>query len=174
MHAADFVLCFLDNGSVVSEVLFDRQVAQALPADTLVIYFSSTSLSEAPGQAARLSAIGRNHVDAPMSGDTLVAEQDTLAIMVGGKPAAFGRAEAIFEVFGRATHVGLHGAGQLAKLANQMTVGITIGAVAEALLLCKKGGAKMAKIIKAIAGGFADSRILQVHGQRMVEHNFTP
>jgi 3-hydroxyisobutyrate dehydrogenase-like beta-hydroxyacid dehydrogenase len=80
----------------------------------------------------------------------------------------------VFEVFGRATHVGPHGTGQLTKLANQMIVGITIGAVAEALLLCQKGGADMGKVKQAITGGFADSRILQVHGQRMVERDFTP
>ncbi len=174
VRAADFVLCFLDNGPAVHEVLFDGAVAQALKPDALVIDFSSTSPSEARDHAARLSAIGISHLDAPMSGGTLGAEQGTLAIMVGGKPAAFGRGEAIFQVFGHATHVGPHGAGQLAKLANQMIVGITIGAVAEALLLCEKGGAKMAKVKEAIAGGFADSRILQVHGQRMLERDFAP
>jgi 2-hydroxy-3-oxopropionate reductase len=80
----------------------------------------------------------------------------------------------VFAAMGRSTHVGPSGAGQLAKLANQMIVGITIGAVAEALLLCEKGGADMAKVKEAITGGFADSRILQVHGQRMVERDFAP
>ena len=78
------------------------------------------------------------------------------------------------QVMGRATHVGPHGSGQLTKLANQMIVGITIGAVAEALLLCERGGASMAKVREAITGGFADSRVLQLHGQRMVEHDFAP
>ena len=80
----------------------------------------------------------------------------------------------MFAPLGRATHVGPHGAGQLAKLANQMIVGITIGAVAEALLFAAKGGADMAKVREAISGGFADSRILQLHGQRMVERDFAP
>jgi 3-hydroxyisobutyrate dehydrogenase-like beta-hydroxyacid dehydrogenase len=80
----------------------------------------------------------------------------------------------VFQVFGRATHVGPHGTGELTKLANQMIVGITIGAVAESLLLCAKGGADMAKVREAITGGFADSRILQLHGQRMVERDFAP
>jgi 3-hydroxyisobutyrate dehydrogenase-like beta-hydroxyacid dehydrogenase len=92
--------------------------------------------------------------------------------MAGGKPADFARALPAFEVLGRATHVGPTGAGQLAKLANQMIVGITIGAVAEALLLAQAGGADPAKVRQALAGGFADSRILQVHGQRMVERDF--
>lgn len=174
VRTADIVICLLENGPVVNEVLFVGQVAQALKADALVIDFSSIQPSEARDHAARLSALGISHLDAPMSGGTLGAEQGALAIMVGGKPAAFSRAEAIFQVFGRATHVGPHGAGQLAKLANQMIVGITIGAVAEALLLCEKGGAKMAKVKEAISGGFADSRILQVHGQRMVERDFAP
>src|SRR5450830_819696 len=174
VRAADVVICLLENGPVVNEVLFDGQVVQALKADALVIDFSSIQPSEARDHAARLSAIGISHLDAPMSGGTWGAEQGTLAIMVGGKPAAFSRAEAIFQVFGRATHVGPHGAGQLAKLVNQMIVGITIGAVAEALLFAAKGGADMAKVREAIGGGFAESRILQLHGQRMVERDFAP
>ena len=100
------------------------------------------------------------------------AEQGTLAIMAGGDAADFEAALPVFAPLGRATHVGPHGAGQLAKLANQMIVGITIGAVAEALLLASRGGADMAKVREAMMGGFADSRILQVHGQRMVERDF--
>jgi 3-hydroxyisobutyrate dehydrogenase-like beta-hydroxyacid dehydrogenase len=94
--------------------------------------------------------------------------------MAGGKPEDFARAQEVLKVFGRSTHVGPHGAGQLAKLANQMIVGITIGAVAEALLLCERGGANMAKVREAITGGFADSRILQLHGERMVKRDFAP
>jgi len=92
--------------------------------------------------------------------------------MVGGKASTFERALPILNVFGKATHVGPTGAGQLTKLANQMIVGGTIGIVAEALLLCERGGANMGKVKEAITGGFADSRILQVHGQRMVERDF--
>ncbi len=173
-RSANIVICLLENGTVVGDVLFERGVAQALLPDALVIDMSSIQPSEARDHAARLSGLGIAHLDAPVSGGTLGAEQGTLAIMVGGTPATFERARPIFEVFGRATHVGPTGAGQLAKLANQMIVGITIGAVAEALLLCEKGGASMAKVKEAITGGFADSRILQVHGQRMVERDFAP
>jgi len=102
------------------------------------------------------------------------AAAGTLAIMVGGEAEDFAAAAPLFAPLGRATHVGPHGAGQLAKLANQMIVGITIGAVAEALLLCEKGGADPAQVRQAMLGGFADSRILQLHGERMVQRNFTP
>jgi len=169
---ADTVICLLDNGEVVARVLFELGVAAALRPGATVIDMSSIKPEQARDHAARLSEIGIAHLDAPVSGGTLGAESGTLAIMVGGKSADFERVRPLFSVFGRATHVGPHGCGQLAKLANQMIVGITIGAVAEALLLCRKGGASMAKVKEAITGGFADSRILQVHGQRMVEHNF--
>ena len=135
---------------------------------------ASIQPSEARDHAARLGEMGVSHLDAPVSGGTVGAEAGTLAILAGGKPADFQRALAVFAALGRATHVGPHGAGQLAKLANQMIVGITIGAVAEALLFAAKGGADMAKVRQAISGGFADSRILQVHGQRMVERDFAP
>ena len=166
------VVCVLENGEVVAHVLFELGVAAAAPVGATIVDLSSIKPEQARDHAARLSEIGINHLDAPVSGGTLGAESGTLAIMVGGKAIDFERMRELLAVFGRATHVGPHGCGQLAKLANQMIVGITIGAVAEALLLCKKGGASMAKVKEAIAGGFADSRILQVHGQRMVEHNF--
>lgn len=170
---ADIVICLLQDGHAVGEVLFDQGAAQAMRPGALVIDMSSILPSQAREHAARLEDRGIQHLDAPVSGGTVGAEQGTLAIMVGGKPADLDRAQPVFDIFGRATHVGPHGAGQLAKLANQMIVGITIGAVAEALLLCEKGGADMARVRQAITGGFADSRILQVHGQRMVERDFT-
>jgi 2-hydroxy-3-oxopropionate reductase len=129
---------------------------------------------EARDHAARLTAMGLAHLDSPVSGGTVGAEQGTLAIMVGGKPADFERVQGLLQVLVRATHVGPHGAGQLAKLANQMIVGITIGAVAEALLLCERGGAHSAKVREAIMGGFAESRILSLHGERMVQRDFAP
>ena len=135
---------------------------------------SSIKPAEARDHAQRLEAMGLRHLDAPVSGGTVGAEAGTLAIMAGGDVADMARALPAFTAMGRATHVGPHGAGQLAKLANQMIVGITIGAVAEALLLCEKGGANMAKVREAITGGFADSRILQLHGQRMVDRDFAP
>jgi 3-hydroxyisobutyrate dehydrogenase-like beta-hydroxyacid dehydrogenase len=169
---ADIVIGMLENGAVVEDVLFAQGVAAAMKPGALFIDMASIKPREARDHAARLGALGVAHLDAPVSGGTGGAEQGTLVIMVGGKSAEFERAQPVFQVFGRATHVGSHGAGQLTKLANQMIVGITIGAVAEALLFATKGGADMAKVKEAITGGFADSRILQVHGQRMVDRDF--
>ena len=171
---ADITISFLENGSVVREVLFEQGAAAAMAPGSLFIDMASIQPREARDHAARLSELGVSHLDAPVSGGTVGAEAGTLAIMVGGRLADFQRAQAIFQVLGRATLVGPHGAGQLAKLANQMIVGITIGAVAEALLFAAKGGADMGKVREAIGGGFADSRILQLHGQRMVERDFAP
>jgi len=172
VSGADIVVGMLENGAVVEDVLFAQGVAAALKPGALFIDMASIKPREARDHAARLGALGVAHLDAPVSGGTGGAENGTLVIMVGGKAADFERALPVFQVFGRATHVGSHGAGQLTKLANQMIVGITIGAVAEALLFAAKGGADMAKVKEAITGGFADSRVLQVHGQRMVERNF--
>ena len=171
---AELVITMLDHGAIVGQVLFDQGAAQAMRPGTLVVDMSSIKPIEARDHAARLSELGIDYLDAPVSGGTIGAEQGTLAIMAGGKAANFGRALPVLQHLGRATHVGPTGAGQLAKLANQMIVGITIGAVAEAFLLCEKGGADMAKVKEAITGGFADSRILQVHGQRMVDRDFAP
>ena len=170
---ADVVICLLENGDVVESVLFGQGTTDGLRAGSLVIDMSSIQPRQARDHAARLATLGVHHLDAPVSGGTVGAEAGTLAIMGGGKPAHFERALPLLQHLGRSTHVGPHGAGQLAKLANQMIVGITIGAVAEALLLCERGGADMGKVKQAISGGFADSRILQVHGQRMIERDFT-
>ena len=171
---ADIVISLLEAGPVVEDVLFNQGTARGMTRGTLFIDMASTQPREARDHAARLGDFGVTHLDAPVSGGTGGAEAGTLVIMVGGKAPDFQRAQPIFEVFGRATHVGPHGTGQLTKLANQMIVGITIGAVAEALLLCAKGGADMAKVREAIGGGFAESRVLQLHGERMVKRDFAP
>lgn len=171
---ANIVISMLENGAIVEDVLFAQGAAAGCRPGTLVVDMASIRPAEARDHAARLQAMGVAHLDAPVSGGTVGAEAGTLAIMAGGNESDFARALPVFAALGRATHVGSHGAGQLAKLANQMIVGITIGAVAEALLLCQKGGADMAKVKEAITGGFADSRILQVHGQRMVDRDFAP
>ncbi len=170
--SADVVITMVDHGAAVANLLFDQGVAAAMRPGSLLIDMSSIKPREAREHAARLEARGIEALDAPVSGGTVGAEAGTLAIMVGGSEAAFERAAPVFAALGRATHVGPTGAGQLAKLANQMIVGITIGAVAEALLLAEAGGASPAGVRQAIRGGFAESRILEVHGQRMVERDF--
>lgn len=174
VRAADIVLSLLENGPVVADVLFQQGAAAAMRPGSLWVDMASIQPREARDHALRLQAQDVACLDAPVSGGTVGAEAGTLAIMVGGEAADFARAQPVFVALGRATHVGPHGTGQLTKLANQMIVGITIGAVAEALLLAAKGGADMAKVREAISGGFADSRILQLHGQRMVEQDFAP
>ncbi|KQT11182.1 NAD(P)-dependent oxidoreductase [Ramlibacter sp. Leaf400] len=171
---AEVVVGMLESGPVVHDVLFTQGAARAMPPGCLFVDMASIQPREARDHAARLGELGIACLDAPVSGGTVGAEAGTLVIMVGGKPIDFERAAPVFQAFGRATHVGPHGTGQLTKIANQMIVGITIGAVAESLLLCAKGGADMAKVREAITGGFADSRILQLHGQRMVERDFAP
>lgn len=171
---AEVVITMLQDGAAVDAVLFGQGVARALRPRTLVIDMSSIKPREAQEHARRLAELGVRYLDAPVSGGTVGAEQGTLAIMAGGEPRDFADAQPVFKPMGRATRVGPHGAGQLAKLANQMIVGITIGAVAEALQLAAKGGADPAALREAIRGGFAESRILEVHGERMVKRDFAP
>jgi 2-hydroxy-3-oxopropionate reductase len=178
VRGADVLITMLENGDIVEQVLFGAAgtpgVAAALKPGAVVVDMSSIKPAQARGHALQLEALGVLYLDAPVSGGTVGAEQGTLAVMAGGEASTFEQVKSIFAPLGRATHVGPSGSGQLAKLANQMIVGITIGAVAEALLLCEKGGANMAQVKEAITGGFADSRILQVHGQRMVDRDFAP
>ena len=171
---ADIVISMLENGPVVEQVLFEQGTAQAMRPGTLVVDMASIKPAEARDHATRLATMGLRHVDAPVSGGTVAAEAGTMAIMAGGEAADLAQALPVLQPLGTTTHVGPHGAGQLAKLANQMIVGITIGAVSEALLMCAKGGADMAKVREAIGGGFAKSRILELHGQRMVDRDFAP
>ena len=110
----------------------------------------------------------------PVSGGTIGAEEASLAIMVGGEQDVFNRASEILKTMGNPTLVGPVGSGQVSKLANQIIVGLTIGAVAEAVTLCEKAGADPVKMISALSGGWADSKILQTHGKRMIEKDFSP
>jgi 2-hydroxy-3-oxopropionate reductase len=172
VKSADVVILMLENGKIVADVLFSQGVAGALSPGAILVDMSSIKPAEAQEHAKHIEERGVHHIDAPVSGGTTGAEQGTLAIMAGGEAEIFGRVEPILKVMGRPVHVGPHGAGQLAKLANQIIVGVTIGAVAEALLLAQRGGADPAKVREALRGGFAESRILELHGQRMVERDF--
>lgn len=175
VRRAGTVITMLANGPAVDSVLFGPEgAAPSIAAGTLVIDMSSAPPDLARTHAKRLAEHGIEYLDAPVSGGTIGAEQGTLAIMAGGTPAAFERAASIFAALGRATLVGPSGCGQLAKLANQAIVAVTIGAVAEALLLAAAGGADPAAVRQAIMGGFAESRVLTLHGNRMISRNFIP
>jgi 2-hydroxy-3-oxopropionate reductase len=147
-------------------------VAQALNAQAIVIDMSSIRPDQAIAHARLLAERDVQHIDAPVSGGTSGAENAALAIMCGGDAQVFERVSDVLRCMGRPVLMGAHGTGQLAKLANQMIVGTTIGVVAEALSLVAKGGANPAMLIEALAGGYADSTILRIHGRRMVDENF--
>ena len=169
---ADIVISILEAGAIVGEVL-----AAALPAmkpGTLWIDMSSTRKVEALAFHARLQQDGCRFIDAPVSGGVLGAEAGSLAIMAGADPADFHEAQAVLAAMGNPQCVGPVGSGQVAKLCNQLIVGATINVVAEALLLAEAAGADPAAVREAIRGGFAGSRVLEVHGQRMLERNFVP
>lgn len=171
---ADIVITMLENGDVVDDVMVAQRGIAALKAGAVYIDMSSVQPSLARRHAALSQEQGAGYVDAPVSGGTVGAEQATLSIMAGGSVADVERVRPVFEVLGKCTPIGPVGAGQLAKLANQAIVGITIGAVSEALLLAAKGGADPAAVREALMGGFAGSRILELHGQRMIDRDFSP
>ena len=171
---ADIVITMLSDGPTVHDLLFDQELAAAMKAGTLLIDMSSIKPSEARTHAALMRERGLHHLDAPVSGGTKGAEAGSLAIMAGGDEAVFTRAVSVLSAMGRPVRVGPDGSGQLSKLANQTIVAVTIGVVAEAMLLAEKGGADPAAIRDALKGGFADSVILQQHGERMTTGNFEP
>lgn len=171
---ADIVITMLENGPVVQQVLVEQGVIDSLGEGALLIDMSSVQPGLAREHAALAHGRGCGYLDAPVSGGTLGAQKAALSIMVGGSEADFERARPVFETLGKPTRIGEAGAGQLAKLANQAIVGITIGAVAEALLLAEQGGADPLAVREALMGGFAGSRILELHGQRMIDRQFEP
>lgn len=174
VNRADVVLTMLSDGFATAALLEDANLRLALRPGTLWLDMSSAKPEHARAQSKLLQGLGCVHLDAPVSGGTKGAEAASLAIMVGGDAEVFARALPVLNDLGRPVHVGASGAGQLAKLANQTIVAVTIGAVAEAMLLLEKGGADPAAVRKALSGGFADSTILQQHGERMTAGNFVP
>ncbi|GAA5663532.1 2-hydroxy-3-oxopropionate reductase [Brucella sp. NBRC 14130] len=171
---ADIVITMLTDGPAVSDVLFEQGVAAVLKKGSTVIDMSSISPDFAREHSKRLEATGVNHIDAPVSGGVVGAQEGTLAIMAGGDEAVIATLADVFKPLGRLTRVGPSGAGQLAKLANQQIVAVTIGAIAEAMVLVEKGGGSRAAFRDAIRGGFCESRILELHGKRMIDRNFEP
>jgi 2-hydroxy-3-oxopropionate reductase len=171
---ADAAVAMLTDGPAVTDLLDSQGVAEALARGALFVDCSSIPPATARDHAERLAKRGVGYLDAPVSGGPSGAQAARLAIMVGGSEADFARGEALLQAMGTPTRVGPTGAGQTAKLANQVIVGLAIGAVAEGLLLAERGGADPAKVKEALTGGFADSKILQIHGQRMLDRSFLP
>jgi len=172
---ADVVIVMLSAGPVCDEILLgDEGVIATMQPDSRLIVMSSIPVDTARHQADIASRYEVGYLDAPVSGGERGAIEGTLAIMAGGEADTFERCRALLMNLGRPTHVGPSGSGQLAKLANQMIVANTIATVAEALLLVERGGADPAQVRQALMGGFADSTILKMHGQRMLEGDFSP
>ena len=171
---ADVVITMLSDGTAVADIMFNQGVAEAIRESATRIDMSSIGADEAIEHAKRHVKRGVRYLDAPVSGGTRGASAGELAIMAGGDAETFAAMQPVFATLGQATHVGPNGCGQLAKLANQIIVAITIGAVGEALILASGGGADRAKVREALQGGFASSRILTEHGQRMVDRTFDP
>lgn len=172
VRQADIVITMLEAGPIVAQVI--NAALPGLRQGALVVDMSSTRQSEAQEIHALLANAGVRFIDAPVSGGVVGAQAGTLAIMAGGDVDDFAEAEPVLTVMGRPTLVGPAGCGQIAKLCNQLIVGGTLNIVAEALLLAQAGGADPAAVRTAIRGGFAESRILEVHGQRMLDRNFMP
>ena len=173
---ADVVITMVPDTPDVERLLFgDGGVAAGLSQGKLVIDMSSISPVETKAFARRIGELGCDYLDAPVSGGEVGAKNAALTIMVGGSEAAFARAKPLFDLMGKnITLVGGSGDGQTTKIANQIIVALNIEAVAEALVFAAKAGADPAKVRQALMGGFASSRILEVHGERMIKRTFDP
>ncbi|MCK8783663.1 2-hydroxy-3-oxopropionate reductase [Roseomonas sp. NAR14] len=175
-EAAEVVILMVPDTPDVEAVLFGPDgVAEGLSAGKLVIDMSSISPTATKEFAKRINDRGCEYLDAPVSGGEVGAKQASLTIMVGGSEAAFDRARPLFEAMGKnITLVGPNGAGQTTKVANQIVVALTIEAVSEALVFAAKAGADPARVRQALMGGLATSRILELHGERMIRRTFQP
>ncbi len=173
---ADVLFIMVPDTPHVAAALFDAGgIAEGLSPGKIVVDMSSISPIETKEFAARIRALGCDYLDAPVSGGQVGAVAGTLSIMVGGKPEVFEKVKPLFELMGKnITLVGDNGDGQTAKVANQMIVALTIEAVGEALLFASRAGADPARVRQALMGGFASSRILEVHGERMIKRTFDP
>ena len=171
---ADIVITMLTDDEAVEKVLSDQEFLNNLKNSSTVIDMSSIKPKIAIQYGNFLKDRNIHFLDAPVSGGTIGAEEGSLAIMVGGDQNVFDGAFDTLKIMGNPTLVGPIGSGQVSKLANQIIVGVTIGAVAEAITLCEKAGVDANKFIKALSGGFADGKILQNHGKRMIDKDFSP
>ncbi|MCB1928304.1 MAG: 2-hydroxy-3-oxopropionate reductase [Rhodocyclaceae bacterium] len=175
-RAGDVVFTMVPDTPDVEKVLFgDHGIASGLSEGKVVVDMSSISPVATRDFAARINALGCQYLDAPVSGGEVGAKNAALTIMVGGEQATFDRVRPLFETMGKnITLVGGNGDGQITKVANQIIVALTIEAVGEALVLAAKAGADPSRVREALMGGFANSRILEVHGERMIKRSFDP
>src|SRR5271157_2489920 len=173
---SDIIIVMVPDTPHVASVLFaPGGVAEGLSKGKIVVDMSSISPIETKAFAKNINELGCDYLDAPVSGGEVGAKAATLTIMVGGPESAFEKVKPLFETMGKnITHVGGNGDGQTTKVANQIIVALNIEAVAEALLFAAKAGADPAKVRQALMGGFASSKILEVHGERMVKRTFDP
>ena len=170
----DVIITMLTDDIAVDEVMKNPEFIDNIKPGTTVVDMSSVKPRTALFHGKNLNSKDINYLDAPVSGGTIGAEEASLAIMVGGEKKVFDEYFDILKTMGNPTLVGPISCGQVSKLANQIIVGLTIGAVAEAITLCEKAGADPKKMIEAVKGGWADSKILQTHGKRMIDKDFTP
>ena len=174
VDGSDIVITMLTDDTAVDAVMNNTDFLENLKSGSIVIDMSSVKPTTATKHGNNLKLKNINYLDEPVSGGTIGAEEASLAIMVGGNQNIFDDEFDILKKMGNPTLVGPIGSGQVSKLANQIIVGLTIGAVAEAVTLCEKAGADPNKMIKALSGGWADSKVLQTHGKRMINKDFTP
>ena len=171
---SEVIITMLTDDAAVDQVMGDTDFIDNLIPGTIIIDMSSVKPETAIKHANNLKKKQINYLDSPVSGGTIGAEEASLAIMTGGEQKVFDEVESILKKMGNPTLVGHVGSGQVSKLANQIIVGLTIGAVAEAVTLCEKAGADPNKMISALTGGWADSKVLQTHGKRMISKDFSP
>ena len=171
---ADVVITMLTDDAAVEKVMSSDEFISNIKEGATVIDMSSVNPVLTIKYSKKLKEKKINYLDAPVSGGTIGAEEASLAIMVGGNEETFKNCYELLKKMGNPTLVGPVSSGQISKLANQIIVGVTIGAVAEAITLCEKSGTNPNKMIEALSGGWADSKILQTHGKRMIDKDFTP
>ena len=171
---SDVVIAMLTDDAAVEKVMGSDEFISNIKESATVIDMSSVNPVITKKYAEILKEKNINYLDAPVSGGTIGAEEASLAIMVGGDEKTFKECYNLLKILGNPTLVGPVTSGQISKLANQIIVGVTIGAVAEAITLCEKSGTNPSKMIEALSGGWADSKILQTHGKRMIDKDFSP
>jgi 2-hydroxy-3-oxopropionate reductase len=172
--SSDVIITMLTDDAAVEKVISSDEFIKNIKPNATVIDMSSINPVLSKKCAKLLKEKKINYLDAPVSGGTIGAEEASLAIMVGGDEKTFNECVDLFKILGNPTLVGPVSSGQISKLANQIIVGVTIGAVAEAVTICEKSGTNPSKMIEALSGGWADSKILQTHGKRMINKDFSP